>query len=212
MRFAAQLGRSLLYDPAYNSVGMSAQWAWDQANLIATEFDGWVPEQALRSRFYDVAGMVGCYEETLIDHFDHEIAQPLLNAGLFDETEDRSGWVWYHIAGWAKYQPDPLAIRSSGQTAMTSAERKRRQRAKEAVTAESRPVTVSRDSHGASRPVTPHARPSSSLSSSVSKKSPRPPAHEGGARAGARGGPMRGMKEVLGTFEEVIAKAKEPPP
>lgn len=183
VRFDASFGRRLLYDPAYNSLGAIQRCAWFEANLIATEYDGWFPGAALQLRFAPFQD--DSYYNA--DRFVEVIIAPLQEVGLLDDEEERDGWPWFHIKGWEKWQPDPLEARSKP---MTSAERVAKHRAKKrGVTPVTEPVTPV-------TPVTPHAGASSSSSSSVSKK----PSH-------VRGGPgLKRVSDAVDEFRQHLAK------
>ncbi len=118
VRFDVRIGRRILWDPAYLSVNIEARGLWLEANLIATEFDGRVPDAALHAR---------CIAEAWTrEHYDDTI-QSLVDNGLFEETtEGPDGDVWYIIVGWEKYQPDPLEKHAPGPADETPEERKKR--------------------------------------------------------------------------------------
>lgn len=177
VRFAASFGRRLLYDPKYNSLEPVARLAWFEANLIATEFDGWFPEAALQQRF----ALLQSDSYYQADRFLEVIIGPLSRAGLLDDHKDDDGWPWHHIAGWDKYQPDPL----NHTRAMTGAERVAKHRAKKRAETEAvTPVT----------PVTPRAGASSSSSSSVSK---RPSRKRTNGRLGSSEDPTPGEAKAI---------------
>lgn len=147
VRFDVSFGRRLLRLPSYAGLPPVQRLMWFEANLIATEFDGWFP-------VWDLQRQVPGGD-----------LQPIVDAGLFEDLELRDGFEWYHIAGWDKYQPSPRERRNGGP--MTGAERVAKHRAKKR--AEEAGVTLV--TPGVTEPlqaVTPHAGASSSSSSSSS--------------------------------------------
>ena len=205
--FGVSFGRALLTHPDYNSIGLFSRYAWFEANLAATERDGWFAVRVVELRIDQAWGLVdplivpsGVLEAIHINY--GMVWQELVDQGMIAPLTGKDGW--YRIVGWEKYQagPDRAERAIPGETPEDRArrlarDRKRRQRSHgedHTVT----PVTESRVTVTPVTPVTPshgtRARTSVSSSSSVSKTYP---AHTREGREEPNVTTPRSVKEVL---------------